>query len=133
MENNRFKIVPIIAGILKVLAVLALIFLVYQAFTQFGEAIRSWKGGAPSPPYGMPGPAIKGFGARFHTLLSPLFSLVIGILLPSLIWGAGELLQMLRGIEFNTRARSATAGTATLGTPSSGNMAIGGTEVQSEE
>ncbi len=110
MPTRRYPLVPVLATILKVLAALLLLFFLYQAVLGFMETVRSWTQGQPSP-FGGGAPPVSGTGERLVSLLRPLSNLLFGLLIPVLIWGAADLLQAFRDIEFNTRVHAGLAHT----------------------
>ncbi len=105
MPTRRYPMVPVLATIMKVLAILLLLFFVYQTIEGFSETIKSWSQGQASPFGGGAGP-VTGFGPRLVSLLRPLSNLLFGLLIPALVWGAGDMLLSLRDIEFNTRVQA---------------------------
>lgn len=109
MEKKAFPVVPVISTILKVLAVILLILLLAQAVQSFQNTIAGWKGGAASQPFMPPTAPVTKASEKFASLISPFFSLLTGILLPSLVWGAAEMLSMLRRIAINTWSNAGAA------------------------
>jgi hypothetical protein len=90
----QHETVTIVVRILKVVAAVIMLFFLYQTIANFAVTIGSWKGGVSQ--YGQALPAVKGFGARFETLVSPLFLFVQGVLISALTWGFAELFAMAR-------------------------------------
>ena len=94
MQKRRFPVVPVIAIILKVLAVILFVLAIYVTFRQIGQAFAS-------SPY-MPAP--KTFGAKFESLITAMLPIFLQVLPVAVIsWGLGEIMMVLREIEFNGR------------------------------
>jgi preprotein translocase subunit SecG len=102
--------IPVIATILKVVAVVFLVLFLVQAIQQFGATFESWSKGQQSM-YGMGSAAIKGFLPRLMSLMQPMFSVLIALLVSGLTWGFSDLFLAARELEFHRRADLEAKGT----------------------
>lgn len=91
--TRRYRMVPVVAWVLKIAAMLAVVYFIFQLWQIFGAIGKNWATIRPQ------------FGAFFSNQILPaIVDIASKSLIPAvLLWGFADLLGMTRDIERNAR------------------------------